>query len=325
MPERKQTGDGGPAKTGLVYDPIYKQHIPRRRHPERPARCDAITDGLAAAGLIGQLAKIRVHTATVDKIALCHKKEYIETARRDAESDRGLLSTGDTELCKESFEVALFAAGGVISAVDAVMDGRVRNAFCVVRPPGHHATPTRGIGFCIFNNVAIAARYAQKKYGLARVLIADWDVHHGNGTQEIFYEDPSVFYFSVHQWPSFPGTGRRDEVGRGAGRGTTLNCPFPRGTAGAEVVAAFREKLVPAADKFKPDIVLISAGFDLHRGEPLGGLLVTDEDFMEMTKILLDIAHRHCEGRLVSALEGGYALDELGRVAAGHVRALMGG
>jgi len=324
MPGAKKAQEAGPLKTGLVYDSIYKQHIPRRRHPERPARCDVIIDAMTAAGLAQQMVKIRVHTATIDNIALCHTREYIETARKDADSDFGWLSTGDTPVCRESFEVALFAAGGVISAVDAVVDGRARNAFCVVRPPGHHATPTRGMGLCIFNNVAIAARYAQKKHGLAKVLIADWDVHHGNGTQEIFYEDPSVFYFSVHQWPSFPGTGRPEEVGEGASRGTTLNCPFPRGTAGAEVVAAFREHLVPVADKFKPDILLISAGFDSRRGDPLGGLLLTDEDFAEMTRIVVEVAGRHCGGRLVSVLEGGYALDTLGPAVVAHVRALMG-
>jgi acetoin utilization deacetylase AcuC-like enzyme len=206
-----------------------------------------------------------------------------------------------------------------------VVERRVKNAFCAVRPPGHHAEAARGMGFCLFNNAALAARHAQQQHGLGRVLIVDWDVHHGNGTQEIFYEDSSVFYFSIHQSPLYPGTGARAETGAGAGRGTTLNCPFPAGAGRAEILPAFREQLVPAMESFRPELVIVSAGFDSREGDPLGGLRLTDEDFEELTRLLLDLAKRHAGERLVSILEGGYHLPGLARAAAAHVQALADG
>ena len=191
------------------------------------------------------------------------------------------MPTGDTAVCEESWDAALRAAGLAVSAVDAVMAGAMENAFCAVRPPGHHATADRGMGFCIFNNVAVAARHAQKAHGMERVLIVDWDVHHGNGTQDIFYGDGTVLFFSTHQWPLYPGTGRRSERGTGEGEGLTINCPLAEGAGGAEVLGAMREELEPAAEKFKPELVLISAGFDSRAGDPLGGFLLEDEDFVE--------------------------------------------
>jgi acetoin utilization deacetylase AcuC-like enzyme len=220
--------------------------------------------------------------------------------------------------------VALLAAGGVLAAVDAVVAGRAGNAFCAVRPPGHHARPAQGMGFCIFNNVAIAARYAQKKHQIGKVLIVDWDVHHGNGTQDIFYEDGSVFYFSTHQWPLYPGTGRKEETGRGAGAGTTLNCPFPMDAGRQEILGAFQEQLLPAAERFKPELVIVSAGFDSRVDDLLGGLRLTDKDFADLTAIVKDIARRHARRRLVSVLEGGYSLAGLAKATVAHVRALAG-
>jgi len=316
MPSKKT------ARVGLVYSPVYKKHVPHLSHPERPQRLDAIMEALAEPELADLLARIEPRAATEDEIRLCHTADYIRQVRHDIQSGAETLSTGDTDVCRDSLEAALLAAGGVLAAVDAVVAGTVKTAFCAVRPPGHHATPDRGMGFCIFNNVAIAARYAQKKHGISRVLIADWDVHHGNGTQEIFYEDGTVFFFSTHQWPWYPGTGSAAETGRGPGKGTTLNCPFPAGTDGEAIVAAFREKLLPAANALKPELVLISAGFDSRHGDPLGMFHISDEQFAELTGIIKQIAGDHAGGRVVSVLEGGYSLEGLAAASAAHVRAL---
>ena len=356
----KVGASGKSGLTGVVYGPIYKAHVAGAGHPESPKRCDAIMNALSAEGQTqpasepgparassslgassgpttrpqadnawewrprfkGKLVLLPPRAAAEEEIVACHTAEYFRTAKRDIESGAGVLSTGDTNVCPASFKAALFAAGGVLAAVDAVMEGKVRNAFCVVRPPGHHATRTRGMGFCVFDNVAIAARYAQSKHKLGKVLIADWDVHHGNGTQDIFYEDGSVLYFSTHEWPHYPGTGRAAETGRGKGEGCIINCPFPAGAGRKEVLGAFQEKLVPAADRFKPEFVLISAGFDSRVDDSLGGFKLTDDDFADLTKVMLDIARRHAEGRCVSVLEGGYALSGLASAAAAHVEAL---
>jgi acetoin utilization deacetylase AcuC-like enzyme len=213
--------------------------------------------------------------------------------------------------------------GGVLNAVDAVATGAARNAFCAVRPPGHHASAGRGMGFCFFNNAALATRYAQRRHGLGRVLIVDWDVHHGNGTEDIFYCDPTVFYFSTHQWPLYPGTGRVNETGEGAGVGTTMNFPFPAGSGREEVLGAVEASLAPAAEQFRPELVVISAGFDSRLGDPLGRFTLTDRDFADLTRAVMQIAARHAGGRVVSVLEGGYNLDGLASAAAAHVEALM--
>jgi acetoin utilization deacetylase AcuC-like enzyme len=279
--------------------------------------------GLEHAGLKDRLLAIAPRMAGDEEVLTCHTESYLRTVRHDVASGAVNLSTGDTAIGERSLTVALLAAGGVLEAVDAVFASRAKNAFCAVRPPGHHATPDRGMGFCIFNNVALAARYAQRKHGIEKVLIVDWDVHHGNGTQEIFYADPSVFYFSTHQWPWYPGTGSPKEIGEGKGAGTTLNCPFPAGAGRKEIVEqAFRGKLLPAADRFKPDLVLISAGFDSRAGDPLGGFRLADEDFADLTLLALQVARSHAGGRLVSVLEGGYALDGLASASAAHVQAL---
>jgi acetoin utilization deacetylase AcuC-like enzyme len=278
---------------------------------------------LEHAGLKERLLALAPRAAGDEEILACHTESYLRTVRHDVASGAENLSTGDTAIGERSLTIALYAAGGVLEAVDAVFASRAKNAFCVVRPPGHHATPDRGMGFCIFNNVAIAARHAQRQHGIEKVLIVDWDVHHGNGTQEIFYADPSVFYFSTHQWPWYPGTGSAEETGAGKGAGTTLNCPFPAGAGREEIVEeAFRGRLLPAAERFKPDLVLISAGFDSRAGDPLGGLLLADEDFADLTRLMLQVARSHAGGRLVSVLEGGYALDGLASASAAHVQAL---
>jgi acetoin utilization deacetylase AcuC-like enzyme len=310
-------------QTGLVLAAAFSDHLTGEGHPERPGRVEAIERRLIADGITPRTVPIAAVAATEEQILRCHAADYLRLVRAEVEAGRRTVSTGDTPLSPRSFATAALAAGGVVAAVDAVMTGRVRNAFAVVRPPGHHATPARGMGFCLFNNVAIAARHAQAAHGVRRVLIADWDVHHGNGTQDIFYEDGSVFFFDTHQHPLYPGTGAATETGRGPGLGATLNCPFPAGAGRAEIVAAFRERLVPAAETFQPELVLVSAGFDSREGDPLGGFRLTDDDFFELTGIVRGIADRHAGGRIVSTLEGGYALDGLATAAAAHVRGLL--
>ena len=309
--------------TGLVIAEAYVEHLTGQGHPEQPGRVTAIVERLQTDGLLDKARAITPRTATDEEILRCHAADYLRIVNEDVTEGLHRLSTGDTPLSARSLEVAQLAAGGLLTAVDEVLTGRLRNAFAVVRPPGHHATPKKGMGFCLFNNVAIAARHAQSKHGVSRVLIADWDVHHGNGTQDIFYEDGTVLFFDTHQHPLYPGTGAATETGKGAGAGLTINCPFPAGSGRKEIVGAFREKLLPAAQAFRPDLVLVSAGFDSRIDDPLGSFKLTDEDFAELTGIVKEIAAKHCGGRLVSTLEGGYNLAGLASAAASHVRALM--
>lgn len=308
--------------TGFTCDELYKKHLTGFGHPEAPGRIDAVSTALKGSDFWDRIEPLSPRPAAEDELLPCHPKSYLEIARSDIESGRPSLSTGDTAVCKSTWDVALHAAGGVLGAVDAVLESRVRNAFCAVRPPGHHAMSSVGMGFCVLNNLAIAARYAQQKHGLEKVLIADWDVHHGNGTQEIFYEDGTVFFFSTHQSPWYPGSGSEAETGAGRGAGTTLNCPMRAGSGRDEILAAFEEQLLPAANDFKPDLVLISAGFDSRVGDPLGLLRLTDEDFRDLTRLMLGIADEHAAGRLVSVLEGGYSLDGLANGVCAHVRTL---
>jgi acetoin utilization deacetylase AcuC-like enzyme len=310
--------------TALLADPIFREHLAGREHPERPERFDAVLWGLRQAGLLERMLRVDRRAATEEELLLCHTPEYLRTAKHDVLSGRPCLSTGDTDITPNSWDVAAQAAGGVLNAVDAVATGMARNAFCAVRPPGHHATAGRGMGFCLFNNAALAARHAQRRHGLERALIVDWDVHHGNGTEDIFYSDPTVFYFSTHQWPLYPGTGRADETGEGAGEGATMNFPFPAGSGRKEILGAVENSLAPAAERFRPDLVLISAGFDSRLGDPLGRFTLTDRDFADLTRAVMEIAARHAGGRVVSVLEGGYNLDGLAAAAAAHVEALCG-
>jgi acetoin utilization deacetylase AcuC-like enzyme len=307
--------------TALSADPLCRQHLAGAlSHPERPERFDAILDGLKAFSL----PLVASRAASEDELALCHTGEYIRVVQQEIEAGRPHLPTGDTDITPGSWDAALHAAGGVLNAVDAVLSGQARNAFCAVRPPGHHATSDRGMGFCIFNNVALAARYAQRRHGVERVLIVDWDVHHGNGTQEIFYRDPSVFFFSTHQWLLYPGTGRADETGDGPGAGTTMNFPFPAGSGRAKILGAVQSSLAPAMEHFRPDFVLISSGFDSRVGDLLGRFTLTDEDFADLTAAVMEMADRYAGGRIVSAIEGGYNLSGLATAAAAHVKALTG-
>jgi acetoin utilization deacetylase AcuC-like enzyme len=312
-------------RSGLIYSPQYLNHQTPQGHPETPRRAEVVFKGLEDDGLLTQMERLQPRLATREDILRCHAASYFETAKKDVEHGLTDLSTGDTAISQQSFEVALLAAGGIITAVDAVVNKKIQNAFCVVRPPGHHATPSKGMGFCLFNNIAIGARYAQAKHKIGKVLIADWDVHHGNGTQDVFYEDPSVLFFDTHQHPWYPGTGDSSETGTGKGLGTTINNPFPAGAGREEVFGAFEKKLVDAANRFKPDLVMISAGFDSRLGDPLGHFRLTDEDFDDLTRVMLHIAKEHAESRLVAVLEGGYNLRGLMKATSAHVKTLLAG
>ncbi len=310
--------------TALLLDRGFAGHDPGERHPESPGRVSAILDRLEACGLVEACGKVEGREATDDEILLAHTDGYLRTVLSEVSGGSGQLSTGDTHYGPHSLRVARAAAGGVLNAVEGVLAGACRNAFCAVRPPGHHATPDRGMGFCLFNNVAIAARYARKEHGLERIAIVDWDVHHGNGTQDIFYEDGGVFFFSTHQSPWYPGTGSKDETGAGAGRGATLNVPLPAGAGMREIGGALRGPFAERMRDFKPELVLVSAGFDSRLGDPLGHFTLTDDDFAELTELLLGLADAHAGGRLVSVLEGGYHLDGLAKAVESHVRTLAG-
>lgn len=311
------------SRTGFVYDPLYLEHKTGPGHPEAPERLAAIVGRLEAAGLADKLAHLTPAPAPMEWIETIHSAEYVERARAACEQGDRYLDSMDVPISRQSYNAAVMAAGGVLAAVDAVMGGNVANAFCAVRPPGHHALRDRAMGFCIFNNVAIGTRYLQGKYGLSRVLIADWDVHHGNGTQEAFYDDPNVLYFSIHQWPFYPGTGSASQSGAEAGSDLTINVPVPAGAGDADYVGAFEQRLRPAAMAFRPDFVFISAGFDPQASDGLGGMKVTTEGFARLTRIVKEIAQKCCQGRLVSVLEGGYGPELLAASVEAHIRALM--
>ena len=307
--------------TALIYDTASLNHE-TGHHPENRDRFRVILSALEADEMLWpRLAKLAPIAASDDDIARCHSGRLIEQIRSLCERGAKFIDL-DTVICKNSFKVAQLAAGAVITGIDQVFTGAAQTAFALVRPPGHHATPTRAMGFCLFNNAAVGARYAQSRYGAERVLIIDWDVHHGNGTQDIFYTDPTVFYFSTHQYPYYPGTGSARERGDGRGDGTTLNVPLAAGTPARDHRQAFTVALKAIAEKFPPDLIIISAGFDSRRGDPLGGLMLEDADFREMTKEVMGLAEGHGEGRVVSVLEGGYNLDTLGQTVKTHVTAL---
>jgi acetoin utilization deacetylase AcuC-like enzyme len=307
----------------VFFDPAMRGHQPRAGHPEQAARLDAVMKSVGALEARGRAVVVPPGSATEEDLRLVHAPEYLSLVRRDIEAGRRMLSTGDTELSSGTMEAAFAAAGAVASAVDAVLAGDAgRRAFCAVRPPGHHASAGRGMGFCVFNNIAIGARRARHRHGVERVLIVDWDVHHGNGTQDVFWADGSVLFFDTHQHPWYPGTGLASENGEGPGRGLIVNRPLPAGSGRREILAAFREGLVPATDSFRPDLVMLSAGFDSRAGDPLGQFTLTDQDFSDLTDTLLEIAEKHAGGRLVSVLEGGYALGGLEQAVGAHLARL---
>jgi acetoin utilization deacetylase AcuC-like enzyme len=319
----KPTSASGAPPMALVHDQVCKTHQPDGPdRPESPKRYDAVLGELKRNGSLAAIHSLRPREATDEEILACHGDAYLERITREIESGAQKLSTGDTYVCRRSLKAAHYAAGGACVAVEAVVKGQAKNAFCLTRPPGHHATANRGMGFCVLNNVAIAARFAQRSLGVGKVLIIDWDCHHGNGTQDIFYEDGSVFFFSTHQSPWYPWTGAKEETGRGKGLGTTLNCPLARGSGRKEFFTAF-QRMAEAAHRFKPELVLLSAGFDSRHGDPLGRLELADQDYVDLTSFVLDIARDHCQGRVASILEGGYSLTGLASAAAAHIGCLQ--
>ena len=304
-------------KTAFIYHPEYLNHDTGPNHPERPSRLRACLAALQKSNVWEQLHRIEPTHASIEQLGYAHAPNYSERIRRHCEQEVPL--TYDTPVVKASFDIARLSAGGVLQAAAAVATGTAKNAFALVRPPGHHATPNRSMGFCLFNNIAIAARYLRKEHKLERVAIVDWDVHHGNGTQDIFYEDGSVFFFSIHESPLYPGTGARNERGYGKGQGTTLNVPMLGGSGDNEYIAVFEKMLIPALKKFSPELILISAGFDAHYLDLLSTTAVTPSGFATLTNLILEFA----EGRVVSALEGGYSLEGLSESVVAHVERLV--
>lgn len=294
----------------IALDAVCKKHLTGAGHLERPERYDAVSKA------VGSLERLPIRSATDQELMLCHSERYLKKVSQECSSlekkELNTLTTGDVVICSNSDSVARYAVGAALTITDAIVSGRAATGFSGMRPPGHHATRDQGMGFCLFNTAAIAARYIQKQHGIERVLIVDWDVHHGNGTQDIFYNDPTVFYFSTHRFPFYPMTGNRTEIGEKEGEGYTLNCPYEGGEGTAETISrSIKEKLAPAMSHFKPEWMIISAGFDAHRDDPLGGCDLTDLDYKTLTKQIGSLAREHHVMGILSILEGGYSLSAL--------------
>jgi len=314
-------------KTAIIYSPKYLDHNPGVGHPESPRRLRVIMDELNRSGLLerGNCTLIEPEPASIEEVQLVHEPDHIRLVKECSERGGGLLDLGDTVVGPKSFEVALLAAGGALKAVDLVMAGRFQNAFALVRPPGHHAGPYYAMGFCLFNNIAVAVAHLLRDFSLDRVLILDIDSHHGNGTQEIFYETNKVLYVSLHHDPrGFPGTGFADEVGRGKGLGYKVNVPLPFRIDDQIYLQAVDQVVTPIVSQFKPQFVLVSAGFDGHYTDPVGELSLSASGYIETFKRTLNLASRLCEGKLVAVLEGGYSLNFLGKIITGVVAEMAG-
>ena len=309
------------ARCAVVVDPEYLKHEPGEFHPERPERIRALLD-LAETLDKKRFQILPPKAASRTDIEFCHGADYVKLVEATSKTNLYALD-GDTIACRDSFGVGLLAVGGFLRLIDSIAAGEAQNGFALVRPPGHHALRDRAMGFCLFNTIAIGAHHLKKTYGAKRIMIMDWDVHHGNGTQDSFYEDPSVLFISTHQFPYYPGTGAVTEVGLNAGEGYTLNIPLPAGCGDAEYMRAFYDVVIPAAKKFEPEWILVSAGFDPHRRDPLGGMEVTEAGFTGMARLLLELADQYAGGKIAFLLEGGYDLAALRKSVAAVLEAMQ--
>jgi acetoin utilization deacetylase AcuC-like enzyme len=314
-------------KTGFLYDERYLLHKTGRYHPEVPERLKAIYQGIHQAGLLPKLQLIEASRPELKWIEAVHSKEYIDRFGAACQSGRKVFDHPDNQMCSQTYETALLAVGGILDSVDLVMEGRLDNAFCAVRPPGHHAEASVAMGFCYFNNVAIAAKYLQGQWSIKKVGIIDFDVHHGNGTQHIFETDPTVFYYSIHQHPTFayPGTGREFEYGTGPGYGFTKNSPMLPGQGDEDYKNQIKKTLLVDFEKFEPEVVLVSSGFDAHVDDLMSNINLSTEWFTWIMKTMLDLVDRYSKGRIISVLEGGYALERLPELAKNHIEVLLYG
>ena len=312
-------------KTGFLYDERYQEHKTGRYHPEVPARLVCVYQGIKDAGLLSKLIPLKASSADLKWIELVHDRPYIERFKKACRSGASAFDSPDNQMCPQTYDVALLAVGGILDAVSQVMDGNLDNAFCAIRPPGHHAEINRAMGFCYFNNVAIAARYLQKRHGIKRVGIIDFDVHHGNGTQHIFEGDSTVYYYSIHEHPSFayPGTGREFEYGKDFGYGFTKNSPVLPGQGDEEYQSLIKKDLLPAFKEFNPEVILVSAGFDAHTDDDMSDMKLSTAGFSWIMKKLMALAEQTSKGRIISVLEGGYSLKRLPELAANHVKILL--
>ncbi len=307
---------------GIIRHELFTKHLAGYDHVESPARVEAILNKLEASPMRPSLQYIEAEPAKIEWLERVHDPRYVQAILSLDIKEAVILDSGDTVATAATPKAALYAAGAGVQAARLVLDEKISSAFCCVRPPGHHAERSRAMGFCIFNNIAVAAAHLVEAEGLARVAIVDWDVHHGNGTESMFIEDDRVLYISTHQYPHYPGTGSADTIGTGRGQGYTINLPMASGARDREYLAAFRNRIVPALDEFKPEFILISAGFDAHADDPLSGMLLTTAAFGTMTTLLKESAEKHCKGRIVSLLEGGYDIHALAESVEAHVAAL---
>jgi len=308
--------------TLLIYDEIFLEHDTGYGHPENAKRVEGTVGHLKRCNLWEQLKVVKPRPASLAEIALVHPQAYINMIKQCADGGGDWLDS-DTAVSTASYAAAIHAAGSPLTAIDFIMRGDAKNAFCLIRPPGHHATPARGMGFCLFNNAAIAAKYLQSQYQLKKILIVDWDVHHGNGTQAAFYQDPTVLYFSIHRYPFYPGTGRKEEDGQDKGKGFNINVPLPADTLPGKYLELFRDVMGHAVKQFDPEFIIISAGFDAYKNDPVGGLNLEIEDFRTLTEVVMASAECHANGRMVSCLEGGYHLLHLPLCIEAHLKALI--